>query len=54
VLQNHPKSIGQKSKATPATLSSVKFGETCNFEVKCLLSVLFSGHVQVKIIKINK
>jgi cystathionine beta-lyase family protein involved in aluminum resistance len=22
-------------------LSSVKFGETCNFEIKCLLSILF-------------
>jgi hypothetical protein len=35
----------QKSKnhqrRISATLFSVKFGETCNFEVKCLLSVLF-------------
>jgi hypothetical protein len=41
-IKNHHRRIFLDNLLS-ATLSSVKFGETCNFEVKCLLSVVFLG-----------
>jgi hypothetical protein len=37
--KNHQRRIFLDNYLVSATLSSVKFGENCNFEVKCLLNV---------------